>query len=845
MVLHTKINAEMMINVSFINESRLTFKKIAVVVYSILTFVVCKVHAASEVEFNTDVLDLKDGKNIDLSKFSNPGYIMPGAYAMTIFVNNRNIGEHSVQWVTNKVDEKTSKPCLNYDVIERIGFKKKQEQKVIKVKEEDCFELSEINGLTAQPSLENSSLRITIPDEFLTGNYSNWEPPASWDKGIYGLIFDYYVNGQSRHLNGEGNEHRVNGDGTAGFNFDAWRVRADWQGDYENKNEGSRQSSLEWRRLYAYRALADIGAKITVGESSLYSDIFDSFSYTGASLISDDNMLPPNLRGYAPEITGVAKTNAKVIISQQGRIIQETQVLAGPFRIQDMNEAVSGELEVKVEEQDGTTQSFKVNSATIPYLTRPGQIRYKLSSGKPSDNDRHYNGPYFVMGEFSWGINNGWSLYGGNITSSDYNSLGFGIGRDLLILGAVSVDITQSWANDSRHNETIKGKSYRLSYSKEFNETNSAITFSGYRFADRDYMSMGEYLDAQDSGMRHENGKEMYTITYNRNFISSRLSMYLNFNHQTYWNYSPEERFTLTLSHYFDFPGWKNISVSGTAYKSQNSYNNDNGMYLSISLPWGQSETLSYSTSISEDDSSQQVGYSGSTSYKDAYQIRAGENRGKKSVDVNYDYKADISQINANASYRENDYTSLNLSVQGGLTITGNGSAFHRILTPGGTRIMFDTEGVAGIPINSNGNYTETNIFGTAVTTDIGNYYKNQIHIDLNATPDNVDAINSVVEATMTEGAIGYRKFNVIVGVKSMAILRLHDGSYPPFGAVVKNAKDQQVGIVDDEGYVYLSGIQAKEKMTVFWGDKDRCSIEIPNVFEKTYSSELFLPCAI
>ena len=47
-------------------------------------------------------------------------------------------------------------------------------------------------------------------------------------------------------------------------------------------------------------------------------------------------MLPPNLRGYAPEVTGVAKSNAKVIISQQGRVLYETTVAVGPFRIQDL-----------------------------------------------------------------------------------------------------------------------------------------------------------------------------------------------------------------------------------------------------------------------------------------------------------------------------------------------------------------------------------------------------------------------------------------------------------------------------------------------------------------------------
>ncbi len=53
-------------------------------------------------------------------------------------------------------------------------------------------------------------------------------------------------------------------------------------------------------------------------------------------------MLPPNLRGYAPEITGVATTNATVIVSQQGRIIYQEQVAAGPFRIQNLSDATTG-----------------------------------------------------------------------------------------------------------------------------------------------------------------------------------------------------------------------------------------------------------------------------------------------------------------------------------------------------------------------------------------------------------------------------------------------------------------------------------------------------------------------
>ncbi|XNM60391.1 fimbria/pilus outer membrane usher protein [Escherichia coli] len=74
----------------------------------------------------------------------------------------------------------------------------------------------------------------------------------------------------------------------------------------------------EWSRYYAWRALPSLKAKLALGEDYLNSDIFDGFNYVGGSVSTDDQMLPPNLRGYAPDISGVAHTTAKVTVSQMG-----------------------------------------------------------------------------------------------------------------------------------------------------------------------------------------------------------------------------------------------------------------------------------------------------------------------------------------------------------------------------------------------------------------------------------------------------------------------------------------------------------------------------------------------
>ncbi|EOY2769045.1 fimbria/pilus outer membrane usher protein, partial [Shigella sonnei] len=85
-----------------------------------------------------------------------------------------------------------------------------------------------------------------------------------------------------------------------------------------------------------------------------------AWRYTGIALESDERMLPPNIRGYAPQITGIAETNARVVVSQQGRVIYDSTVPAGTFSIQDLSSSVRGILDVEIFEQNGKRKHFQV-----------------------------------------------------------------------------------------------------------------------------------------------------------------------------------------------------------------------------------------------------------------------------------------------------------------------------------------------------------------------------------------------------------------------------------------------------------------------------------------------------
>jgi outer membrane usher protein PapC len=805
------------------------------------------VYAGGDIQFNTDILDVDDRKNIDLSQFSRSGYIMPGDYSMVVHINKNEIPEQKISFYAPDNEPTGSRVCISKALVEQLGLKAGERSLLAWWHKGECLDESSLPGITSRVDLATDTLYLSVPQAYLEYNSENWDPPSRWDEGIPGLLLDYNVNALSQHQQKKGsNGYSVSGNGTTGVNVSSWRLRGDWQAQI-NHQTGTGQltdNQLNWSRYYAYHAIPALRSRLTLGEDYLNSRIFDGFRFAGASLISDDSMLPPNLRGYAPEVAGVAKTNAKVVISQQGRVIYETQVAVGPFRIRDINDAVSGELDVRVEEQDGTVQAFKINTASIPYLTRPGSLRFNLAVGKPSDLGHRSRGPLFGTGEFSWGVSNGWSLYGGALLGGDYNALSLGMGRDLMMFGALSFDITQSRARMLQQDETLSGGSYRLSYSKTFDELDSQVTFAGYRFSQEDFMSMNEYLDVRYFGKKGGNSKEMYLITLSKQFSDWGASAYLNYNHQTYWDRPDNDSYNLTISRYFDVSRFKNLNLSLSAYSNRYNETRDDGIYLSLSVPWGNAATLSYSTTLDRNGNNQLVGYYERIDEHSNYQLNVGNTRSNANLSGYYSHDGDMARLTANASYQANRYSAVGGSAQGGMTLTSQGGALHRIGTMGATRLLLDTNGIAGVPVRGYGSTVNTNYFGKAVVADINSYYRNQVSIDLNKLGDNAEAIRSVVQATLTEGAIGYRKFDVIAGKKVMAIIKLANGNAPPFGATVQNRSQQEVGIVNDGGNVYLSGINTSENMTVHWDGATQCQIHLPpTLSDDILMKPLLLPC--
>lgn len=76
------------------------------------------VFSAYATEFNIDVLDAEDIQNIDMSQFSIAGYVPPGDYVLTVFVNGQRLGApRDITVLEQKRKHKLSVYLLTYLIL--------------------------------------------------------------------------------------------------------------------------------------------------------------------------------------------------------------------------------------------------------------------------------------------------------------------------------------------------------------------------------------------------------------------------------------------------------------------------------------------------------------------------------------------------------------------------------------------------------------------------------------------------------------------------------------------------------------------------------------------------------
>nr|WP_242685809.1 FimD/PapC N-terminal domain-containing protein [Providencia sp. M-27] len=177
---------------------------------------------AYSVEFNTDMLDTEDTKNIDFSQFSQSGFIMPGTYHLTLKVNNERLGNAQDITVGSPISAENTLfdvICLPSDILEKLGLKKEALSLVKYRDNNQCINLSPLEGTTLNTDLSTLTLSLFIPQSYLEYSDPSWVPPTRWEDGVNGFLLDYTLTGALTRRNSGTKESYISANGTTGLNF--------------------------------------------------------------------------------------------------------------------------------------------------------------------------------------------------------------------------------------------------------------------------------------------------------------------------------------------------------------------------------------------------------------------------------------------------------------------------------------------------------------------------------------------------------------------------------------------------------------------------------------------------
>lgn len=796
---------------------------------------------SSGFEFDPRALEALDVDAVDLTIFSGDNETFQGKYELEISVNDQKVvNDQTVHFYT---EDGVSKACFTDSVIKQLPIRDRyyralKRQVVQEIKDDRCLGFEALDDdIFVSFDSQHQELQITIPQKFLYDIDENWVLPRNRDDGVAGLVFDYNLLwGYNNHKydGGRYSTNSISSYGSVGANLGSFRLRSNYQ--YSRSNHG--HSEFDWIQTYIFTDVPSFNAKLYAGELYSRSNIFDNTRFKGVSFYSDEEMMPSFLRGYAPQITGTASSNAIVTVKQRGAVIETMQVPAGPFVISNLPSYVSGTVEVEVEESDGSIHTYQVDVASVPFLTRKGSFRFAVNVGKMAPLQRTDNiDTNLIMGEGSYGLTSNISLIGGIIytTNREYRAINLGLGFNMMQFGALSIDVTQSDSHLNRDGKTGQGYRYRFNYSKQFGSLTS-LNISGFWNTNRDFRSLQNYIDMKTSSLEslEKNRISISASQYIEPWDLSISAMYMS---GRYWNDEKISNYNLSVNKIMRTGIMSGSSVNLSLARNRMIQGNTDksiSLYVSIPLDGSKSERIQYNSRYSYDQKlwENQVSYrrqvfdgNYSMGMRMLHQHDYSRNT-EYSVNASFDRQTTFGRVMTTGDYTDKR-KSVTASLEGSWTLTTNGLATHSRVTEDSARLILDAD-TSGIVIK--GTNDSTNIFGLAGMR-IPSYQRMRYMIDNDLVPDDVEIMDSVVNIAASDGAIIYRSLGAVSGEKVLTTIRLADGSYPPFGSAVYRQKEdkREVAIIADEGITYLSGIKKGLEFTVKWGSQS-CVIVIDSL---------------
>lgn len=776
-------------------------------------------------EWKFDAAQLGSNVSADTVDMFNAGVQPPGVYRVGIYLNGERVDEADIRFVPDgTVSDTGLRPCLSAVRLAAWGIKIANDSKTSSP--DSCFPLSGVSEVArAKFDFAGQRLQLSIPQAGLEVRRPGQVPHALWNDGVPAFLLGWQVDiSKVTPRQGLVDEQfsrfvRL----TPGVNIGPWRLRnaTNWQKEHGVPGK--------WRSGYTRleRGFHVLKSRLTLGESSTPADVFDSIPFEGVMLGTDDAMSAPGESTFSPVVRGIAQTQARVVVRQNGDILYTRQVPPGPFVLDNMPVSSSGgELEVSVEESNGDTQSFSVPWQTPAVALHEGYTRYSLMTGRY----RMDGLPSVSVGQLTImaGLPGSITLYGGMQQSDAFRSSAIGAGLSLGIVGSLSADVIHSSDSSS------EGNAMRVRYSKSLNTTATQISFELSRYL-HGYHSLNESISNREKSnppSARENGFLSLTQPLGR-------AGNLSFSSSLYHSGQADGNARNTVVNYsVVLPGATlTLNWSRNGLYRNKSWKTDKKMTVGFSIPLVQGREgsanaiLQASRSQSQGDAGQATlsgqsagglfswGATGSITRPHAPQP------GSQATTLSSSWRTAYGRITGN--YGQNTWSrQIGAGVSGGFVLTEAGLANGQSVD--GTLALINTPGAAGVRVTGSQGL-RTNIFGQTLMPT-SPYRRNRVSLDSLSLGNDAELQQSEVQIVPTQGAVVPAVFNLRSGKRGLVTLHRISGDFVPFGAVVTQGDgDESVaGIVGENGVAYLTGLGKSGELRVRWGRADSQQCHAP-----------------
>ncbi len=833
---------------SVLNKNKISFK-----LSSLTVLILFSVNIHADDYFDPSLLSIgsdADTEDIDLSQFAKPGSISEGQYLMSVSINNDQSSTLNIKFTKNKIGEVVPVFTIAQLAAFGINIDSVPKFKGLATNSEIINLADYIPDSSVYVSMPKLKINLSIPQINIRNVIRGYVDPALLSDGINAFKLNYQLSGGKNWQNDAMSSAKTTNNSLfanlrGGLNLGAWRLLSQYTYSYYSSKEKNRADTQEinndrtttdshFSNTYLMRDIRALSAQFMIGEGNTGGDIFDGFPFKGINLSSNDDMLASSQRGFAPVINGIAQSNARVTIRQNGNIIYQSYVAPGAFSINDIYASGNaGDLEVTITEENGVVRTFTQAYSSLPVMLRPGRTKFETTVGQYDGNiTLEKQKTKFFLGTYSIGLMQNITLYGGVLIAEKYIAASMGSGFSLGGLGALSADVTHSSSKIDNLDE-LNGQSFRLRYSKSLLSTGTSFDLTALRYSTKNYYS---FSDFNNSGYQLKEGISPWLDYRQRSSFQTSISqslgdwgsLYLNASIHDYWNNSKKMK-SLSAGYNTYFKGVNyNINYSiDRISEINNSWPENRMISVNIRVPFSlfsnnpTLQNMSSNYQITHDNTGRvdhQLGLTGSAidnrfSYG-LYQSMGNKNKISNSA-LSASYQGSKGNISTNYSY-SNQSKNLNLTASGGLLVHGDGINFGT--TQGETVGLIYAPGALGTETSGGQNRVSSN--GYAIFPNLNQYNSNMIGLNVNTLPDDITLANTNVVVYPTTGAVVRADFKTRFGYQVLFNIKNAKGKIP-FGAIATLIDKENIditGIVNDEGQLYMSGMPDSGTLTIKWG---------------------------